>query len=205
MRRHRALPPPSPLPSRALPEAPPHPAVPRGSIPGLRHSPRGKQGHVWARDQRTPALGPGRAPPAAPGSSGSGPSAAHARARPTLRRAGRWGGRAGDAEGRLLLLWVSRSLSGSPASLVGVPRPLGATCFIPHPVCAPRHPSAQSLCPQSASLPQSRPAWRAGDCPALFAVMGGLGASPPARGFLGTRCFQRPLGSEVYFAKPRFA
>lgn len=155
LRSHRALPP-TERPSLAGPAGgSPHPAVPRGSIPGLRHTPTGKQGHIWARDQCVPGI---RAAPACPrcrgaaGEARRGPSPARVRRMrgpvPPRRRAERWGGCDGGS-------------AGVAVCGVGVPQPVGVTRFIPRPACSPRRPSAPSLCPQRASVPQSRlPAWR---------------------------------------------
>lgn len=114
----------------------PHPAVPRGSIPGLRHSPRGKQGHIWARDQCPREFGPRRAPPAAPSTSGRwarperGCGACAGPSRP--------GGGRSAGEAALGTLGGRGCSSGCPVSSRALP-------FVTHRTCAPRHPSAQSL------------------------------------------------------------
>lgn len=151
----------------------PHPAVPRGSIPGLHHSPRGKQGHIWARDQCPREFGPRRAPPAAPSTSGRwarperGAAAAHARARPAPAAGGALG-------------WPRRGRSGVAGAPVGVLNPLGLSRssrtapVLPgtpqlNPSALRGHPSLRAGCPHGAG------------CSAVFAAVGVLGAFVPIR------------------------
>ncbi|XP_056338798.1 uncharacterized protein C10orf95-like [Oenanthe melanoleuca] len=168
--------------SQALPEAPPTRPYLGAQLPASVTVPeehKGTFGHGIDAPGNSGRAGLRRRPPA-PRAGGRGPSAARLRRMrgPVPPR----GGRSAEA--------AALGALGAAGSAVGVPQLLRLSRLGTQLACAPRHPSAQSLCPQRASAPQSRlPARRgcAEGCAAVIAAMGALGSFVPIRRLIGKR------------------